>query len=337
MKRDTRNLSLAVLPNTRNRIRLQPRVVACWAVGDGVFEFGHKFIGSNAKADFKRFETLRAKHPSAPIALFGHTDAVGSESYNHQLGYERALAVFAVLVRDPDLWFDLFRNDSDGLRMLKEHLRTSGAQISDAPGSFGASTLEAVREHLQQINPAEPLDVFDFLSAGQAAVQSCSEFNPVLQPTDWMWPALDDDADRIALQAVNRRVVALFFDPATVVNLSWPCPPVGDGPERCKARFWQGSRAPIRTGEDGLQWWPRAFPGNPRLPWVASEQLFACRFYQRLVAERTCEKVDPYSVVEREFVPVEPPPEPPPPPGQSHQKLSKMEHLQRDLPRMGYT
>ena len=24
-------------------------------------------------------------------------------------------------------------------------------------------------------------------------------------------------------------------------------------------------------------------------------------------------------------------------PGQSHQKLSKMEHLQRDLPRMGYT
>lgn len=320
MKRDTRNLSLAVLPHTRNRLRLQPKVVACWAVGDGVFDFGHKFIGADAQADFQRFEAIRKKHPSASIALFGHTDAVGSETYNHQLGYERALAVFAVLVGDPDLWYELFHNDSDGLRLLKQRLGEAGAQISDPPGAFGPSTLQAVRSHLAKLGPREPLDVFDFLSAGQAAVQSCAEFNPVLVPAPWMFAVLDEDEHRVALQAVNRRVVALFFDPATVTNLHWPCPPAGEGPARCKARFWKGSRTAIRSTDDGLQWWPRAFRGNPKLPWVASEQVFSCRFYQRLVHGRQCEKVDPYAVIPKEFVPPEPPTPPPPPPKKKRKK-----------------
>ncbi len=314
MKKDSRSLSLAVLPNSRNRIRLQPKVVACWAVGDGVFDFGHKFVGTDARDDFRRFHAIRQKHPDAPIALFGHTDAVGSEAFNHQLGYERAMAVFAVLRHDPDLWFELFRNDQDGLRLLRDELGRSGASITDPEGSFGASTLKAVRAHFDKIGPPEPLDVFDFLSSGQAALQSCSEFNPVLIPAPWMLEALDEEEHRVALSAVNRRVVALFFDHATVTNLNWPCPPAGEGPVRCKSRFWKESRTAIRNTEDGLQWWPNAFRGNPKNPWVPSEQVFACRFYQRLVHDRRCEKVDPYAVVPKELVPPDPPKPPPPPP-----------------------
>ncbi len=314
MNEARRSLSLAVLPNSRNRIRLQPKVVACWAVGDGVFDFGHKFIGTDARDDFRRFHAIRNKHPDAPIALFGHTDAVGSEAYNHQLGYERALAVFAVLRHDPDLWFELFRNDAEGLVLLKDELTRGGASIADAARSFGASTLEAVRSHFSKIGPPEPLDVFDFLSAGQAALQSCSEFNPVLLPAPWMLEALDEEEHRVALAAVNRRVVALFFDRATVTNLHWPCPPAGEGPSRCKSRFWQHSQTAIRSTDDGLQWWPPSFRGNPKSPWVPSEQVFACRFYQRLVHDRDCEKVDPYAVIEKEIIPPDPPVPPPPPP-----------------------
>ncbi|MEM6294030.1 MAG: OmpA family protein [Myxococcota bacterium] len=326
MRTRRRSLSLAVLPNTRNRLRFEPKVVACWAVGDGVFDFGHKFVGADAKPDFRRFSAIRKKHPHAQIALFGHTDAVGSDAYNHQLGYERAMAVFAVLKHDPDLWYDLFRNDHDGLKKLKTELGSVGAEIRDAPGAFGSSTLEAVRAHFQRIGPAEPVPNHDFLSAGQAAVQSCAEFNPVLVPAPWMFEVLQEHEHRVALQAVNRRVVALFFDPATVTHFTWPCPPGGEGPARCKARFWKESREAIRTTDDGLQWWPRSFKGNPKLPWIASEQVFACRFYQRLVHERRCEQVDPYAVIPPEKLeppdePDNPPPPPPPPPNKRRQKI----------------
>ncbi|MCR9161270.1 MAG: OmpA family protein [Nannocystaceae bacterium] len=323
MKEGRRSLSLAVLPNTRNRLRLEPRVVACWAVGDGVFDFGHKFVGKDAKPDFQRFNAIRKQHPHAQIALFGHTDAVGSETYNHQLGYERAMAVFAVLKHDPDLWYDLFRNDRDGLRLLKAELEAEGETIKDAPGAFGASTLEAVRAHFTRIGPPDPVPNHDFLSAGQAAVQSCAEFNPVLVPAPWMFEVLQEQEHRVALQAVNRRVVALFFDPATVTHFTWPCPPGGGGPTKCKARFWKASRAAIRTTDDGLQWWPRAFRGNPKLPWIASEQVFACRFHQRLVHERRCEQVDPYAVIPKEELepPEKPEVPPPPPPNKRRHKI----------------
>lgn len=92
MKGDTRSLSLAVLPGSRNRIRLQPKVAACWGVGDGVFDLGHKFIGADARDDFRRSHAIGKKHLAAPIALFGDTDAVASEAYNHQLGYKLAIA-----------------------------------------------------------------------------------------------------------------------------------------------------------------------------------------------------------------------------------------------------
>ena len=251
MKPRARGLSLAVLPGTRNRIRLQPKVVACWAVGDGVFGFGHKFVGADAREDFVRFGRIRANHPHASIALFGHTDAVGSEAYNHQLGYERALAVFAVLRHDPDLWYELFRNDREGLALLKEELARRGPTIHDPAGSFGPSTLEAVREHLRRIGPDEPLQIADFLSAGQAALQSCSEFNPVLVPAPWMFDLLRDDQD-IALQTVNRRVVALFFDPATVTNLRWPCPPAGEGPRPLQGAVLERRLDRRRTARAGV-------------------------------------------------------------------------------------
>lgn len=106
-----RKVSIAVLPETFNVLRTPLRTVGCWRLGDGVFRFDHKLIGRHARDEFDEFWKVREKYPTAPIALFGHTDPSGEDDYNHTLAHERAQAVYGVLNADPDMWFELFSSD----------------------------------------------------------------------------------------------------------------------------------------------------------------------------------------------------------------------------------
>ena len=47
---------------------------------------------------------LVKRKPKCPLAVFGHADPVGRDSYNKTLSGRRALAVYAVLTRDVELW-----------------------------------------------------------------------------------------------------------------------------------------------------------------------------------------------------------------------------------------
>ncbi len=110
-----RKVSIAVLPDTYNTIRMPLRPIACWRLGDGVFRFDHKLIGREAKDEFDAFWAIRERLPRAPVALFGHADPTGDDAYNHTLAAERATAVYAVLNGDPDMWYELFAGDADAL------------------------------------------------------------------------------------------------------------------------------------------------------------------------------------------------------------------------------
>jgi hypothetical protein len=296
-----RRVSLAVLPGTVNRLRMPLRTVACWRLGDGVFRFDHKLVGPEARPAFAEFWALRDRHPSAPIALFGHADVKGAEDYNHRLGAERSLAVFGVLNANPNLWYELFADDRAALANLHAILRDYG--LPHGEDGFGPGTFEAVARYMEHLGGGRRLETYDYLDDGRHALQSCSELNPVLRPSRALVDRLSS-SDRAKLEAVNRRVVAYFFEPGTYVGDRWPCPVAGAGIEDCRARQWSDAAKRRATPKQALQYWPPWFRGRPAKPFVASRSTFACRFYERLTEGRACEKVEPW----------QPPEAPPPPP-----------------------
>lgn len=64
------------------------------------FEFGSAQLDSGAQAILMRQARWIRQFPEVRFRVFGHTDLVGSEAYNRQLGLRRARAVVAFLVRN---------------------------------------------------------------------------------------------------------------------------------------------------------------------------------------------------------------------------------------------
>ncbi|MDF3013984.1 MAG: hypothetical protein K0Q78_2188 [Cellvibrio sp.] len=67
-------------------------------LGDVLFETGKSDLKSAATADLSKLSGLLAKYPERSLVIEGHTDNVGSESYNHTLSQHRADAVKAFLL-----------------------------------------------------------------------------------------------------------------------------------------------------------------------------------------------------------------------------------------------
>jgi hypothetical protein len=301
---EERRISLSVIPGTYNVLREQLRPIACWALGENAFSFGNSFVGRGAKKDFARFRQLRAQYPDALVALFGHTDPTGDDDFNHDLGGLRARAVYAVLAHDPDLWCDMYQSNPEALAYVKTRLRASGYAIPKAEEGVGPATRDAITRHIDELAGDMQMTPEEFLGEhGQYSMQSCSEFNPLRRITKELYESLDN-TQRAAFLRANRRVLAFFFHPATFVEGGWPCPRPGEGVAACKARFWSDAKV-RKSVKVPKHFVPKGLVGGgPVPPVVAADDLFLCRFYDRLAHGSGCERAKPWI----------PPPEPPPPP-----------------------
>ena len=152
------------------------------------------------------------------LTVFGHADPTGRDDYNQVLAGRRAKAVYALLVRDVDMWDELYRVSHGGdewtLRHIQIMLVKCGYDAGDPDGVLGTNTLDATRAFQRDKKfPAsgyvdvttrkklfraymnaicvdskhEPFQYNrkDFLSRGEtkdgkADYQSCSEFNPMV-------------------------------------------------------------------------------------------------------------------------------------------------------------
>ena len=289
-----RQVSLSILPGSYNVLREPLRPVACWSLGESVFSFGQTFAGRGTKKDFARFRELRAKHPDAVIALFGHADTEGNEDYNHDLGALRARAVYGVLVRDPEIWCEMYQANPDALVHVKQRLRSKYTIPKNEVG-VGAATRDAIAQHIAEL--AGPLQMApeEFLGEhGQYSMQSCSAFNPLRRNSDELYAQLDVP-QRIAFERPNRRVIAFFFPPQTHVDGWWPCPRPGEGVAGCKPRFWSDAKARRSTTRPPRQFVPAGLlGGGPVPPVLAAEDTFACRFYDRIAHRSACERTSPW-------------------------------------------
>src|SRR5262249_7303131 len=147
-----------------------------------------------------------------PLSIFGHADPIGNDDYNKQLSGRRAQAVYAMLVRDEELWEALFTQPFGGDQWGNKSLQTMLTAIGDsrasidgvrgeetagvvkpfqkkrvltADGVVGPNTRKALfRAYMDLLcGPRLVLDKEkDFLarhrdSGGKGDFQGCSEFN----------------------------------------------------------------------------------------------------------------------------------------------------------------
>lgn len=202
-----------------NTVKVALVPVACWRVDDIRFEFASSFIKPEATDEFQELDALRKDHPYAPLSIFGHADPVGDDASNKTLSGRRAQAVYGMLVRNTDLWEDLYKNpcgqdkwdtdeiqimlsslgyyrgpitgkqDPDTLDAIKAFQREQGLDDDGDPGSQTRPKLyKAYMDHVCVDKKGEPYQLAhqeDFLArgadpGGRGDYQGCSEFNPCL-------------------------------------------------------------------------------------------------------------------------------------------------------------
>jgi hypothetical protein len=91
-----------------NTLRIPLIPVACWRINDPAFAFDSSFVSSGFRVELAALATKAQAYPGCPAAIFGHCDPAGSDALNKTLGDRRAIAIYAVLTRQPPLWAYLY-------------------------------------------------------------------------------------------------------------------------------------------------------------------------------------------------------------------------------------
>ncbi len=155
-----------------NTIRIPLIPVACWRLDDPAFDFDSSFVlptfrgelvptstGNSSKntsgSPLSNLRDIVGKYPGCVAALFGHCDPAGSDALNKTLGDRRAIAVYALVTRQPDLWDYLYDTpqvgDTWSLRMVQIMLANvedgngAGYYAGTPTGARDAATTDAVK------------------------------------------------------------------------------------------------------------------------------------------------------------------------------------------------
>ncbi len=320
----------------RNTIQLSVIPFACWRADDVRFEFDSSFLRPEISAEIAALKLLIDKHTlpnlqgipthKPTLSVFGHADPTGNDDYNKSLSGRRAQAMYGMLIRDVDLWENLFAHpqgrDNWDPAAIKAMESALGRPATDRPNSSARKAL--YKDYMDALCTVRDLNgnavlgsdgkpeililkKTDFLAAGldphgRGDFQGCGEFNPIRmfsaeENNEFSKPP--NHAERDRQNAPNRRVLVFLFRPGVHVKpTAWPCPAAKDGVGACKKRFW--SDADKR----------RSFQAKRR-EFKDTEDTFACRFYDRLSNKSPCERiVITFSVrlydLERKFIPFAP-------------------------------
>jgi hypothetical protein len=310
-----------------NALNLNLFLAAYACVTDMRFKFDSSFVLPSVQSEMAAFSSLRKSNPQimgAPISIFGHADPsfqgnfeVGSstaqsgDDYNKALSGRRALAIYALLVRDLGLWDTLSSKhlgaDVWGQDSIRIMLGQTGAPNPDENTVVNIANNSGQRQQLflkymDSLCGDLKLDKSaDFLArnAGpdqKGDVQGCSRFNPLLlfsSEDEARFKQAFADKDETTLRgerdpgnAVNRRVMILIFKKGSqVLPAKWPCPSYKDGTGGCIKRFFSDGNTRRSTHTSGAE---RKFE--------ITQDTFACRFYQRISGEKSpCNSTTPPS------------------------------------------
>jgi hypothetical protein len=122
-----------------NVIRIPLLPSACWRLADPAFAFDSSFVSPSFNGEIAKLAALVQANAGCPAAIFAHADPVGSDDVNKTIGDRRAIAIYALLTRQPALWEDLYSGPIDGdawgKRALQTMLQTVVGRATDDNGN----------------------------------------------------------------------------------------------------------------------------------------------------------------------------------------------------------
>jgi len=300
------------------RERLIPK--GCFRLEDVVFEFDSSFVRPEVAKEMRHLADLREKHKEGDfmpsLSIFGHADPVGQDEYNKQLSGRRATAVYAMLVRDVDLWEELYTQPLSGDNWGKPSIQTMLTALHPVPEPGDETAAGQSRDAVKEFQAEKGLavdgvagpntrkalyqDYMDFLcgprleldkgkdflarhkdAGGKGDYQGCGEFNPVRmfsKEENARYEKAPDKTERNAENEPNRRVMILLFAPRRRVDPQiWPCPRVKEGTSACRKRFFPDADK------------RRSFQ-EKRREFDKTRDTYACRFYQLISDDSPCER-----------------------------------------------
>ena len=145
---------------TFNTIRVPLVPVACWRLNAPGFDFDSSLVLPTFRDQLATLQKIVQANPDCPAALFGHCDPAGTDDLNKTLGDRRAIAIYALVTHQPDLWEYLYSNPQVGDTWGTSALQTILSSLVDGQGnayygpdhaidgSYGRSTTDAVK-HFQ--------------------------------------------------------------------------------------------------------------------------------------------------------------------------------------------
>jgi len=301
-----------------NTIKLAVIPFACWRAEDVRFEFDSSFLRPEISLELTALKSLIESHTvvgsgieagggvSRPpgLSVFGHADPTGDDEYNKILSGRRAQAVYAALIRDVELWADLFDHPHGRDNWDPKATKIMQAALGRDPNATvnAGARRSLFREYMDLIctERDEAGDLVadasgvpktlllkreDFLARGadpkgKGDFQGCGEFNPSLifsrTEKEGFAPA-DQKTARDEANAPNRRVVIYLFRPGISISpQDWPCPRAKEGTGACRKRFWSDAASRLANSSE-------------RREFAISQDTFACRFYHRLSDHSPCE------------------------------------------------
>jgi hypothetical protein len=323
--RQTHEMLLA--PTTadhRNTVRAQLIPVGCFKMEDLRFEFDSSIIRPEARKEFPKLAKLVAAHKEAPLSIFGHADPTGKDSYNKTLSGRRAKAVYALLIRDLDLWEELYNSKIEGVgdpwkyKAVQVMLKALGRAPGPLTGTLTPQTIQAVKgfqrdngltddgdpgpltrgklfpQYMDLVCVDESgapfkLEKTDFLAKGadpkgKGDFQGCCEFNPLMMFSS------SENADFQKPSKKPERDRENAINRRVMALLFRPGTTVT--PDK-----WPCPRADEGVAGCEKRFWSdakkrRQFQADRRL-FENTQDTFACRFYQRLTTGSPCERSVP--------------------------------------------
>jgi peptidoglycan hydrolase-like protein with peptidoglycan-binding domain len=319
--------ALAIAPTdgstTFNAIRIPLLPVACWRLNDPGFAFDSSFVAPDFQKEVDQLRSHLKTYEGCPAALFGHCDPAGSDQLNKTLGDRRAIAIYALLTRQPDMWAYLYDNpavgDTWGMHaiqtMLTSVIGSSGSPYHPGPisGQNDSVTTEAIRAFQGDsgntaTGQADGNTRTALFGAYMDWLVSADPKTPsLMQITDFLGGqgAGRGDLPKMSLQGCSR------FNPVVLLTASEMAEPdtttrnADDAPNRRVIMFLfekgttvDASAWPcpeVKKSFDGCTavFWPdgdqRRQNGDARRDYKDTRDTMACRFYDRFARRSTCE------------------------------------------------
>lgn len=216
-------LATDVLHTLRIRpVTPEPQLLECVSIPGITFAFDKSFIRPWIVDFIQPVEAALQRYPNAQVLIYGHTDRVGSPTYNKSLSDRRAKSVYAFITDDTTIWEELYGQENWGLAVIQEILHDLGHDPGPFDGLMGTRTQAAMDAFSgspnTQNNRAFRERLFRAYMTGNHDVRvpperfcepkyvGCGEYNPAVPPNE------HELANRAPGNEPNRRVVFFLFD-----------------------------------------------------------------------------------------------------------------------------